>query len=640
MGSKEIEQAYRRLLKNDLVTRSVATLAPPMQEFCTEPAPEPKRLQAGWVETVAARQKQVQPPQPTTMDEPVQNDGLVRSVVQCEHRILDREDRILRARISTKQLDGHGTVILPSGGRFDDYVENPVVLFNHNPNIILGNALRYMQTEDYVDADWKMFRFDNPSSEIGRMVEDLWLMVEQGVIRGYSAAFPYSTAKYTTPKPNERIGPGHTRTFIEWWLKEFSLTPVPSNPGTLSRSTQMLQRWFNICYGADCNPNEIFSDSNISVETSTVSTNTPNFASVSNTFVVEPKDEVQSDEAIQKQLDKAFDGRKVRFCMGSGVKRGLVTGDLAELVSRNGRTIHRISPTNKANYLPHLATKLFDQPLAIAQDKLEVILSVLSSRIGLEQSVSAGGFVTEDARDRSFQVVNRVAIIPVLGTLVQRSFGLQALSGLTSYHSLESAFVEALEDRGVDAIALDIDSPGGEVKGLFDFADRVYAARGEKPIWAVVNEHAFSAAYAIASAADRVLIPRTGGVGSVGVVSMHVDQSKRDETEGIAFTYVFAGDKKVDGNSHEPLSDRAETDMQKRVDDTYSLFARTVARNRGISEEAVRGTEAGVFWGEDAITAGFADEILGANESLSRLADSLEPAIETSPLDELPDEQE
>ena len=127
---------------------------------------------------------------------------------------------------------------------------------------------------------------------------------------------------------------------------------------------------------------------------------------------------------------------------------------------------------------------------------------------------------------RGYEVLGGVAIIPVEGTLVAKLGMLCPYSGMTGYDGIRVNFLTALADDAVRAIVLDIDSPGGECSGLFDLVDTIVAGRGVKPIRAILTEVAFSAAYAIASAADRISVPRTGGVGSIGVVCMHVDWSR------------------------------------------------------------------------------------------------------------------
>ena len=139
-----------------------------------------------------------------------------------------------------------------------------------------------------------------------------------------------------------------------------------------------------------------------------------------------------------------------------------------------------------------------------------------------------------------------IAVIPITGTLVRRTVGLEAQSGLTSYASLAEQVQQAVADPSVRAILLDLDSPGGEAGGVFDLADQIYEARQVKPVWAVTNEDAFSAAYALAASAERLYVTRTGGVGSIGVVAMRLDQSQADADEGLKYSHIFAGAHKND----------------------------------------------------------------------------------------------
>ena len=132
---------------------------------------------------------------------------------------------------------------------------------------------------------------------------------------------------------------------------------------------------------------------------------------------------------------------------------------------------------------------------------------------------------------------------------------------------------------------------------MFELADRIRAATREKPVWAVANDRAFSAAYALAAAADEVFVTRTGGVGSIGVIAMHADQSRKDEQDGYRFTAIYAGQHKNDFSPHAPLSDDARAALQAEVDRLYGIFTESVATHRGLTVEAVRGTEARLYFG-------------------------------------------
>lgn len=269
--------------------------------------------------------------------------------------------------------------------------------------------------------------------------------------------------------------------------------------------------------------------------------------------------------------------------------------------------------------LPHIASRIFDAPLLIAPGKLEQIIQVLSPRfLGQVTAMSSNGGIR-----RPLQVLGGVAIVPVVGTLTQRRTMDDAESGLLSYEVIRADIEAALANPQVRAILLDIDSGGGEVAGNFDLVDRIFEARAEKPIWAVANEFAASAAYSIASAAERVFVSRTGLVGSVGVIVAHLDRSGFDEQNGLQWTMIYAGARKNDLSPHAPLGDEARGWLQKRVDTLYDVFVGTVARNRAMSESAVRATEADAYSAEDAVAIGFADEIASFEEVLARMTQEI-----------------
>jgi ClpP class serine protease len=200
--------------------------------------------------------------------------------------------------------------------------------------------------------------------------------------------------------------------------------------------------------------------------------------------------------------------------------------------------------------LPHLASRLYGTPLLLVRSKLDVILSVLGDRV---QWPTAKEAITVPAPRANVSAAPGIALIPVYGTLVRRSLGLDAASGLTSYGQVAAMLDAALADASITGILLDIDSPGGEAGGVFELAQRIRAASAVKPVWAVASDSAFSAAYAIASAASRIYVSQTGGVGSIGVIAMHVDQTARDAQDGYRYTAVTAGAHKNDFSPHEPL---------------------------------------------------------------------------------------
>ena len=274
--------------------------------------------------------------------------------------------------------------------------------------------------------------------------------------------------------------------------------------------------------------------------------------------------------------------------------------------------------------IPHVAARLYGTPLLIARPKLDVILAALGPRLAGRMAFPLDG---DDPLDQPEIEVTAdgIAIVPVVGTLVARSGYLGAASGLTGYGDIADQIETAASDPAVRAILLDVDSPGGEVGGLFDLVDQIQAVRAQcgKPIWAVADEAALSAAYAIACVADRLYVTQTGEVGSVGVVAVHVDESGADAQAGLAWSFIHAGAAKVDGNPHQPLSDSARAALQADVDALYGKFVALVAKCRKQSPEAIRATEAAVYRGDQAVAAGLADKVGTLRQALADLGATL-----------------
>ncbi len=205
--------------------------------------------------------------------------------------------------------------------------------------------------------------------------------------------------------------------------------------------------------------------------------------------------------------------------------------------------------------------------------------------------------------------IEKTAIIPIHGILTKKPGTFDDFLGMTSYEKIQEEIEEALEDESIETILLDIDSPGGEVNGVFDLADFIYESRAKKKILAIANDDAYSAAYAIASSAEKVFVSRTSGVGSIGVIASHIDQSGFDEKQGIKYITIFAGKRKNDLNPHEPMTSESLESLQKEVDRLYEMFVQLIARNRNLSIEAIKSTEAGLYFGEKAVEIGLADGV-------------------------------
>ena len=228
-----------------------------------------------------------------------------------------------------------------------------------------------------------------------------------------------------------------------------------------------------------------------------------------------------------------------------------------------------------------------------------------------------------ETRDWAFaRATKGVALITVEGSLVNRGAWLDSRSGMTSYEGIAAQIKDAANDPEVSAIVLDIDSPGGEATGMFNLATTVREARKSKRVVAVVDDMAASAAYGIASGAHEIVVSPTSMVGSIGVVWLHLDRSGELAEMGIKPTLIYAGAHKVDANPFGPLSNEVAADMQKMVMTFYDRFLETVAAGRGVrlSAQKARETEARVFIGADAVSAGLADRMATLDQVVAELS--------------------
>lgn len=250
--------------------------------------------------------------------------------------------------------------------------------------------------------------------------------------------------------------------------------------------------------------------------------------------------------------------------------------------------------------------EFFGSPLALLPSHAYGLLENLKA-YSAPRSASASD-------QRRYEVVAGAAFIPICGVLVHDKTWWSWDE--MSYDEIANSIASAMVDPEVKGIILVINSPGGEVAGCFDLCDAIYQLRGTKPMIAVVDEAAFSAAYAIASSADMIILPRTGGVGSVGVITMHIDITKMLVDAGVKVTTIQFGDRKADGQPTTELSDEAREILQTEIDKLGEMFVSLVARNRGIKRSTVRATQAGCFTGDDAVAIGFADEVMPAAEAV------------------------
>jgi signal peptide peptidase SppA len=298
--------------------------------------------------------------------------------------------------------------------------------------------------------------------------------------------------------------------------------------------------------------------------------------------------------------------------------------------------------------LARVTAQILNRPLLVTPRHATLILSALRSELNLAlihqvdgnrpldrstmDMIAMDGRVAADDRRAArasarkverkiFAEQNGIAIIPIEGTLM-KNWGLEPYSGSTGYDGIKAKLMAAMEDDDIVAIYLVIDSPGGVVAGCMDLADLIFACSkrsGGKPIWAIADEQCCSAAFALGSQADRLFVPRTGEVGSVGVVWIYTNVEDALAEAGIKVRVFRAGAHKAEGNAYETMGTDTAKRIQDELDEMREIFVETVARGRGMSKKAVRDTEALTYMGGHARDVRFATEVMSDDQAWAQM---------------------
>lgn len=268
--------------------------------------------------------------------------------------------------------------------------------------------------------------------------------------------------------------------------------------------------------------------------------------------------------------------------------------------------------------------RLSGEPWAITESALQTILEIAARENESPQAVAAK---LGRNLQNTYSVMERdgVAIIPVTGPLFRYANLFTAISGASSYELIARDFTVALENPQIKGIILDIDSPGGEVNGVSELSNMVYAARGKKPVVAYASGDAASGAYWIASAADEIVVSDTSALGSIGVVGMYRGKSGK-QSEDVEIVSSQSPHKRLD-----PQTDEGRARLQLRIDSMADVFISTIARNRDVAPEIVQTHYGGgdVMIGARAVEAGLADRV----GSLEQLIQELSTSPQSPPLE-------
>lgn len=258
------------------------------------------------------------------------------------------------------------------------------------------------------------------------------------------------------------------------------------------------------------------------------------------------------------------------------------------------------------------------------------------------EMVAAYGFTQVEQR-KPFAFANGIAIIPISGTLINR-YGYSWEGYVTGYNFIRRQLMAAMADEDVKGIIYDVNSYGGECAGCFELAAEMRAARAIKPSIAMVDSNCYSAAYALSSAAGKIVCIPSAGAGSVGVITMHVDMSTMLDKFGVKVTLIYEAEHKADGNPYEPLPEDVKADIKARIHTLYETFVGVVAENLGIDAKVIRDTKSRTYGAKEALALGlihaietpsvaaqaFFDELSGSTTNL-RTGDDMTTAKTDEP---------
>lgn len=239
----------------------------------------------------------------------------------------------------------------------------------------------------------------------------------------------------------------------------------------------------------------------------------------------------------------------------------------------------------------------------------------------------------QDDTPRLLSKEGNVGIVSIQGQLFASAPEFAKLFfGITDYGDISAALVAAAKDPSIGSILLDVDSPGGAVRGIDGVTSLIGRINKDvKPVHAIAGGTMASAAYWISSGARRITSGPLSTVGSIGVIQIHQEATKMEEKAGITTTVLRAGKYKALGNPYEPLSETARDEMQSKLDYTYGMFLGQVAQARGLSDAAADKAfgQGRTFIGEQALAVGLVDAIGSYEDALTAAQETAQRTVDS-----------
>ena len=268
----------------------------------------------------------------------------------------------------------------------------------------------------------------------------------------------------------------------------------------------------------------------------------------------------------------------------------------------------------------NMTNRFHNRALMISEETAESFKrEIIAGELHIEDLAEVTAKMWSDVRAgeyKPYQVIEgNIAIIPVNGMLYHKVDW--AGYSYTGYEWIRNLIAFALDDSDIEGVVMDYRTGGGEVDGAFETANDIWNLAQQKPVLGLAGNHAYSAGYLLLSASTKINVPPTGGVGSIGVVTSHMDVSEAMSEAGYKLTFIYKGQHKVDGNSYEPLPKSVKARIDAKLEVPYNLFVDAVSTYRSMDSQKVRDTEASTFTAEEALELGLVDSVVSSDDAIA-----------------------
>jgi len=209
---------------------------------------------------------------------------------------------------------------------------------------------------------------------------------------------------------------------------------------------------------------------------------------------------------------------------------------------------------------------------------------------------------------RTVLIRGNVALIRINGVITS-SEGF-SFTGQASSEKIVRALEGAEEDPTIEAILLEINSPGGSAVASKEIVDAVKRCQKQKPVYALIREIGASGAYWIASAADKIIANELSIVGSVGVTASYLEFAGLLKRYNITYRELTSAKFKEAGKSVKELTQEEKDYLISKINLIHQIFLQDVVENRKLSEKVKEEISQGKFFlGKEALNLSLIDAI-------------------------------